>query len=166
MAQGVFAITEQRDGELRKVSHEVVSEGRRLADGLGADLTAVVLGSGVEGHPHRQLRLSTQLLLERLRQGRHRLARGAGCRLSPDEPRRARLQSPWLPERRLLQPPDVRPVAADRTAEAGGRAWRRQVEADQLGPGADRDSRQVHRCHDRREWRSRIDLLGSRLVVE
>lgn len=49
MAQGVFAITEQRDGELRKVSFEVVSEGRRLADGLGADLTAVVLGASVEG---------------------------------------------------------------------------------------------------------------------
>jgi len=49
MAQGVFAITEQRDGELRKVSFEVVSEGRRVADGLGAELTAVVLGSGVDG---------------------------------------------------------------------------------------------------------------------
>jgi len=48
MAQGVFAITEQRDGELRKVSFEAASEGRRLADGLGSDLTAVVLGSGVE----------------------------------------------------------------------------------------------------------------------
>jgi electron transfer flavoprotein alpha subunit len=49
MAQGVFAITEQRDGELRKVSFEATSEGRRLADGLGTDLTAVILGSGVEG---------------------------------------------------------------------------------------------------------------------
>jgi electron transfer flavoprotein alpha subunit len=49
MAQGVIAITEQRDGELRKVSFEATSEGRRLADGLGTDLTAVVLGSGVEG---------------------------------------------------------------------------------------------------------------------
>lgn len=48
MAQGVFAITEQRDGELRKVSFEAVSEGRRVADGLGADLTAVILGSSVE----------------------------------------------------------------------------------------------------------------------
>ena len=48
MAQGVFAITEQRDGELRKVSFEAASEGRRLADGLGSDLTAVILGSGVE----------------------------------------------------------------------------------------------------------------------
>ena len=49
MAQGVFAITEQRDGELRKVSFEVVSEGRRVADGLGTELTAVVLGAGIEG---------------------------------------------------------------------------------------------------------------------
>ncbi len=49
MAQGVFAITEQRDGAFRKVSYEVVSEGRRIADGLGSELTAAVLGSGVEG---------------------------------------------------------------------------------------------------------------------
>ena len=49
MAQGVFAITEQRDGELRKVSFEVVCEGRRVADGLGAELTAVLLGSGIDG---------------------------------------------------------------------------------------------------------------------
>jgi electron transfer flavoprotein alpha subunit len=49
MAQGVFAITEQRDGELRKVSFEAVSEGRRVADGLGTKLTAVVLGSGIDG---------------------------------------------------------------------------------------------------------------------
>lgn len=49
MAQGVFVITEQRDGVFRKVSFEAVSEGRRLADGLGTDLTAVVVGSGIEG---------------------------------------------------------------------------------------------------------------------
>ena len=49
MAQGVFVITEQRDGVFRKVSFEAVSEGRRLADGLGTDLAAAVVGSGVEG---------------------------------------------------------------------------------------------------------------------
>jgi len=49
MAQGVFVITEQRDKAFRKVSFEAVSEGRRVADGLGADLTAVVVGSGIEG---------------------------------------------------------------------------------------------------------------------
>jgi len=49
MAQGVFVITEQRDNAFRKVSFEAVSEGRRVADGLGADVTAVVVGSGIEG---------------------------------------------------------------------------------------------------------------------
>jgi electron transfer flavoprotein alpha subunit len=49
MAQGVFVITEQRDDAFRKVSFEAVSEGRRIADGLGAEMTAVVVGSGVEG---------------------------------------------------------------------------------------------------------------------
>ena len=49
MAQGVFVITEQRDGEFRKVSFEAVSEGRRIADGLGSDVTAVVVGAGIEG---------------------------------------------------------------------------------------------------------------------
>jgi electron transfer flavoprotein alpha subunit len=48
MAQGVWAIAEQRDGELRKISYEVVSEGRRVADALGQPLTAVLLGSGVK----------------------------------------------------------------------------------------------------------------------
>jgi len=49
MPQGVFAITEQRDGVFRKISFETVSEGRRIADGLGADLCTVVVGSGIEG---------------------------------------------------------------------------------------------------------------------
>ena len=43
MAQGVFVITEQRDNAFRKVSFEAVSEGRRIADGLGADLTEIVV---------------------------------------------------------------------------------------------------------------------------
>ena len=47
MAQGVMAIAEQRDGEIRKVSYEVVSEGRRLADFLGQNLTAILLGSNI-----------------------------------------------------------------------------------------------------------------------
>ena len=44
----VLAITEQRDGKFRKVTYEALSEGRRLADALGTELTAVVVGSGVE----------------------------------------------------------------------------------------------------------------------
>jgi len=42
----IFAVTEQRDGTLRKVSLEVVTAARRLADQLGAEVHAVVFGSG------------------------------------------------------------------------------------------------------------------------
>jgi electron transfer flavoprotein alpha subunit len=48
MAQAVWTIAEQRDGEFRKITFEVVSEGRRLADALGGELTAVVVGSGIK----------------------------------------------------------------------------------------------------------------------
>jgi len=48
MAQGVMIISEQRDGEVRKISYELVSEGRRLADSLGQNLTAVLLGSSIK----------------------------------------------------------------------------------------------------------------------
>lgn len=44
----ILAVAEQRDGEFRKVTYEAVSEGRRIADSMGTDLTAVVLGSGIE----------------------------------------------------------------------------------------------------------------------
>jgi electron transfer flavoprotein alpha subunit len=40
-------VAEQREGEIRKVSYEVVSEGRRLADKLGQTVTAVLIGSNV-----------------------------------------------------------------------------------------------------------------------
>jgi electron transfer flavoprotein alpha subunit len=48
MPNGVMVIAEQRDGDIRKVSYEIVSEGRRLADSLGQAVTAVLLGSGVK----------------------------------------------------------------------------------------------------------------------
>lgn len=48
MAQGVWTIAEQRDGEIRKVTYEVISEGRRVADALGQDLTVVLLGSNIK----------------------------------------------------------------------------------------------------------------------
>ncbi|MCU0538846.1 MAG: electron transfer flavoprotein subunit alpha/FixB family protein [Desulfobacterales bacterium] len=47
MANGVLAITEQRDGKFRKVAYEVVSEGRRIADGLSGPLTVVVMGAAL-----------------------------------------------------------------------------------------------------------------------
>jgi len=48
MAQGILVLAEQRSGAFRKVAFEAVSEGRRLADGMKTDLTAVVIGSGIE----------------------------------------------------------------------------------------------------------------------
>ena len=48
MPNAILAVAEQRDGKFRKVTYEVVSEGRRMADSLGAELIAVVLGAGVE----------------------------------------------------------------------------------------------------------------------
>ena len=48
MAQGVWTIAEQREGELRKITYEMVSEGRRLADALGQELTTVLLGSNIK----------------------------------------------------------------------------------------------------------------------
>jgi electron transfer flavoprotein alpha subunit len=48
MPQGVMIIAEQRDGDIRKISYELTSEGRRLADSLGQELTAVLLGSNIK----------------------------------------------------------------------------------------------------------------------
>jgi electron transfer flavoprotein alpha subunit len=48
MAQGVMIIAEQRDGDIRKISYELVSEGKRLADASGQELTAVLLGSNIK----------------------------------------------------------------------------------------------------------------------
>ena len=48
MAQGVMVIAEQRDGEIRKVSYETVSEGKRLADKMGQKVTAVLLGQNIK----------------------------------------------------------------------------------------------------------------------
>ena len=41
----VLAVLEQRDGVLRKVSHEVVTGARRLADALGGNLDALLLAA-------------------------------------------------------------------------------------------------------------------------
>lgn len=45
---GVWVIVEQRDGALRKISFEAASAAKTVADALGTEVTAVVLGSGME----------------------------------------------------------------------------------------------------------------------
>lgn len=49
MAKGVWIVAEQRGGALRKVSFEIASAARKLADQLGEEVSAVLVGSGVEG---------------------------------------------------------------------------------------------------------------------
>ena len=46
---GVWIIAEQRDGEFRKITFEVASAAKKVADELGTEVTALVLGSGMEG---------------------------------------------------------------------------------------------------------------------
>lgn len=43
----VWVIAEQRGGEIQSITHELLGEGRKLADELQMDLCAVLLGSGV-----------------------------------------------------------------------------------------------------------------------
>ena len=45
----VLAVLEQRDGALRKVSFETVTGARRLADALGGEVHALVIGAGPVG---------------------------------------------------------------------------------------------------------------------
>ncbi|MBN1614139.1 MAG: electron transfer flavoprotein subunit alpha/FixB family protein [Deltaproteobacteria bacterium] len=49
MAKGVWIVAEQRDGAYRKISFELASTARKLADQLGEEVCAVLLGSGIEG---------------------------------------------------------------------------------------------------------------------
>ena len=48
MSKGVFVVAEQRDGALRKVSFELASAARKLADQTGDEVSAILLGSGIE----------------------------------------------------------------------------------------------------------------------
>ena len=46
---GVWVFAEQRDGELQKVSLELLGEGRKIADKLGVKLTALLIGDNIKG---------------------------------------------------------------------------------------------------------------------
>ncbi|MGI6212412.1 MAG: acryloyl-CoA reductase electron transfer subunit beta [Anaerovoracaceae bacterium] len=45
---GVWVFCEQRNGEIQSISHQLLSEGRKLANELDAQLCGVVLGSGID----------------------------------------------------------------------------------------------------------------------
>lgn len=46
--KGVMVYAEQREGELQNVALELLGEGRKLADKLGVELTALLIGSGIK----------------------------------------------------------------------------------------------------------------------
>jgi len=48
MGAAVLVFAEQREGRLKKVASEVVSEGRRIADATGRALAAVIVGDGAD----------------------------------------------------------------------------------------------------------------------
>ncbi|MBP2636702.1 MAG: carE 5, partial [Firmicutes bacterium] len=45
--KGVWVYIEQVDGQIRNVSHELLGEGRKLADAMGQELSAVLIGQDV-----------------------------------------------------------------------------------------------------------------------
>jgi electron transfer flavoprotein alpha subunit len=49
MAKGIWVFAEVKDGNVRKITFELLSQGRKMAEKLGEELVAVLLGSGVEG---------------------------------------------------------------------------------------------------------------------
>lgn len=46
--KGLWVFAEQRNGKVVPVAYELLGEGRRLADALGTELVAVLLGTGLE----------------------------------------------------------------------------------------------------------------------
>lgn len=48
MPKGILVVLEQHNGELRKVSLELLSESRRLADSMGVSVIGALLGQGVK----------------------------------------------------------------------------------------------------------------------
>lgn len=49
MAKGIWVFAEVKEGNVRKITFELLSQGRKMAQKLGEELVAVILGSGVEG---------------------------------------------------------------------------------------------------------------------
>jgi electron transfer flavoprotein alpha subunit len=53
--KGVWVYAEWREGEVHKVSHELLSSGRKLADKRGVELGAVLLGSNLDNNVAEEL---------------------------------------------------------------------------------------------------------------
>jgi len=44
MAKGIWVFAEVKDGNIRKVTFELLSQGKKMAEKLGEELVAVILG--------------------------------------------------------------------------------------------------------------------------
>src|SRR4030043_576818 len=49
MAKGIWVFAEVKGGNVGKITFELLSQGKKMAEKLGEELVAVLLGSGVEG---------------------------------------------------------------------------------------------------------------------
>ncbi|MDY6843154.1 MAG: electron transfer flavoprotein subunit alpha/FixB family protein [Thermodesulfobacteriota bacterium] len=49
MAKGIMVYAEHKEGNLKKVTYEIITEARKLADEMGEELSAVIVGKDVSG---------------------------------------------------------------------------------------------------------------------
>ena len=61
---GILVFVEQREGKLKKPGLEALSEGRRLADSKGGDLTALLIGDALGGLEAEVARLGADVILK------------------------------------------------------------------------------------------------------
>lgn len=61
--RGVWVFAEQRGGELLNIAFELVGEGRKIADELGTELTAVLLGNDIDGQAEELIRYGADKVL-------------------------------------------------------------------------------------------------------
>jgi electron transfer flavoprotein alpha subunit len=61
--KGVWVFVEQREGEILNVSIELLGEGRKIADKLGVELTAVLLGYGVGDVTNQLIKYGTDKVI-------------------------------------------------------------------------------------------------------
>jgi electron transfer flavoprotein alpha subunit len=59
----IFVLTEHRGGEIREITFEMLAKGRELADQMNADLTAVLLGNGVDAFAETLAKHAKKVLL-------------------------------------------------------------------------------------------------------
>jgi len=60
---GILVFAEQRDGKLKKPGLEALSEGRRIADRTGGELTALLIGSDLSGLDAEAARMGADVIL-------------------------------------------------------------------------------------------------------